>query len=233
MRIVTLTILICLLISTSVSGESVYADQDWLLERYRSGDIDTLRAILDSIPEMSDMGQFFRGIFETDGEAARFYFNRIVTLYPNSVVEAYALERLWQYHWAKGDSEMTRRYWDFLERRHPDYSGLKQQPNFSHANGLGELTVVEIPPPASFTEEEEPYWTIQLGAYKNEMGAREVGQKAMGFGRVRYLKKEVKGSELTIVRVGRFQTRDEAKTVQKNIKAVTGIKGRILIVNNK
>ncbi len=215
----------------STPAEPAWEDQRWILARLENGEVDTLRALLDSIPETEPAHQFLRGVFEPDGEMARFYYDQVVALYPNSLVEAMALERLWQYHWAKGDGEQAEKYWGFLHRRHPDYPGSKVRPEFGRTGGLSELLDAE----ASALQEGEPVvageWTVQLGAFSNEAGARKVAGDAARFGRVRFLKKKTRGRELTVVQLGRFSGKREAETVRKRIENATGIRCQVVSVD--
>lgn len=224
--------LVLLLDNSLTIAEPVWRNEKWLLARFRQGDIDTIRSLLDSIPEMTQAQQLLKGIFEPDGEAARFYYDRVVALYPNSGVEATALERLWQYHWAKGDGKHARQYWDFLRRRHPDYPGLNDCPDFNSESDLEGL--IDENHRVGFNSQTEitSGWTIQLGAFRNLEGARKTARKAVPYGDVRYLEKVSKGKTLTVVQVGLYSSHEEAEAVRKRIRAATGIKGRVVAFQN-
>ncbi len=212
------------------SGET----DDRLLSMFIQGDTDSLRGIIDSIPEETAAGQFFRGVYETDGEAARFYFDRTVALYPGSPFSAHALNRLWQYHMAKGDFDMAEKYWGFLKRRHPEFEGLSQSPDPRSVRDLTELSVKSAHPMSKSSSASNPQkndqWTVQLGAYQNHKGAQKVGQIAQKWGNVRYIKKVFKGRELTVVQVGLFDDREKAVNLDSSIRASTDLRGRIVKV---
>ena len=218
--------------NSAVVAAPIWQDEKWLLARFREGDVDTVKSLLDSIPEMTQAQQLLRGIFEQDGEAARFYYDRVIALYPNSGVEAMALERLWQYHWAKGDGKQAKQYWDFLSRRHPDYPGLGDCPNFNSDDDLAGLVDEKFRAGFRTGNELSSGWTIQLGAFRNMEGARETALSAVPYGDVRYLEKVVKGKTLTIVQVGVYVSKEEADAIRKRIKAATGIKGRVVAFQN-
>jgi hypothetical protein len=217
------------LFSANISDDS----EDRLLALFVAGETDSLREVINTIPEETAAGQFFRGIYEIDGEAARFYFDRTVALYPGSQYSAYALNRLWQYHMAKGDFEMAERYYGFLERRHPDHHILCGSPDPLSIQDLTELSkqsASSIPHSTPNSNYSAEMWTVQLGAYKNPKGAQKVGQTAQKWGDVRYIKKVFKGKELTVVQVGLFDDRDKAVNLDSSIRATTDLRGRIVKV---
>ena len=203
-------------------------DEAWLFERYRSGDIDTIRVLLDAIPDSSDAGQFFRGVFEKDGEAARFYYDRALTLWPGGLAEPWSLERLWQYHYARGDGEQAERFYTFLKERHPEHPGLDYHPDFSCESSLIESKtdhgLAKEPAAAS----PELFWTVQMGAFGRPEGAREVQRKVERFGEVKLVRKVVGGVELTVVTIGRFKRHAEAERLVGEIKTSTGIQGWVI-----
>ena len=208
------------------------ADDVELIALYQAGDLDALREALKTLPEQSAAGQFLRGAFESDGEAARFYYDQTVALYQGSPFEPYALERLWQYHLVKGDAGMAERYWDFLTSRHPDYPGLNNPPDFKRFSTPDELVEApeDLPP---LNSDDAPYWTVQLGAFSQEEGAVKVGERAQRWGEVRYVKKIYKGKRLTVVQVGRFDRREDATALDEAIRKSSDLKGRIVEVGKE
>lgn len=230
---VLLVVILFLFLASAVSNAAeAWKDDNWLLQRFRTGDLDTLRELAPRIPEKSAAGQFFRGIFETDGEAARFYFDRAVALYPGSVFESWALERLWQYHWAKGDSTMAERYWSFLSRRHPDHPSSAVSPGFRNSSDLQQLTNESTATLVRSEVVSRDYWTVQLGAFKNREGAEKVGFEARAWGKVKLINKKVRGQDLTVVQVGHFLHRDDAVELDKKIRSETDLRGRVVKVEN-
>ena len=219
---------------TSAICENLSAgNEDGLLALFIAGKTDSIRNITEQLPEETAAGQFFRGIFENDGEAARFYYDRIVALYPESEYEAYALDRLWQYHMAKGDLEMAERYWGFLKRRHPDHQGTVDSPDPLSIQDLRELSaksVHHISNTSPDNSKSVDQWTLQLGAFQNPKGAQKVGQTAQKWGDVRFIKKVFKGKELTVVQVGLFNDREKAVNLDESIRASTDLRGRIVKV---
>jgi hypothetical protein len=207
-------------------------DENWLFERFEAGDIDTLRTLLADMPETTAVGSFFRGVFETDAERARFYYDRVLTLWPGSESEAWALERLWQYHWSNGNTSQAERYYGFLEQRHPGHSCLMNKPDFSAGSSIGELrngldtyskrrqSIKE----SSYKQEEGP-WRIQIGAFSKYDGARATADKVRHFGSVDLVEKVSKGTKLTVVMVGHLRDRREAQLLADDIRRETGLKG--------
>jgi len=217
------------LFSANISDD----EEDRLLTLFVAGETDSLREILNTIPEETAAGQFFRGVYESDGEAARFYYDRTVALYPGSHYSAFALNRLWKYHMAKGDFEMAERYYGFLERRHPNHHILCSTPDPLSIQDLTELSkqsASSIPHSTLTSNFSTEMWTVQLGAYKNPKGAQKVGLTAQKWGDIRYIKKVFKGKELTVVQVGLFKDRDKAVNLDSSIRATTDLRGRIVKV---
>jgi len=207
-------------------------DEDWLFENYRSGNIDTIRAILNQIPDTTAAGLFFRGIFETDGEAARFYFDRILALYPGSTAEAWALERLWQYHWSRGDIDQAEKFYKFLKQRHPEHDGLVEKPDFKDGRDISSLLLDEDTDSPREVTIQSGHWRLQLGAFSKREGAKKIARKVVQFGPVDLVKKEVNGKELTVVMVGRLPCRKDALKLADEIKSATGLKGIPVVVDN-
>lgn len=209
------------------------ADEHWLMEQYHFGRIDTLQALMSSVPETTGVGQFIRGIFEPDGEKARFYFDRILTLYSSSAATPWALERLWQYHFAKGDVSRAQRYFDTLKRRTPNHPCASYRPVFKQTAGLKELQTIEE---KRFIKSEvvlKARWAVQMGAFSLSKGAKSRAREVRLFGKVQLKQKRTAdGQVLTLVLVGSFTQRGDAALLAERIKAATGLDGRVVSIDN-
>ena len=222
------------LFSTQLSAdESSVVNDSTLVQYFQRGKLDTLREILEEIPELTAGGQFLRGIFEEDGEKARFYFDHTVALYSGSVYEVFALERLWQYHLAKGDMEMSRKYWDFLCKRHPEHPCVENPPRFDRESDLRELTVEVVRGNRNVqnaNQSEGYFWSVQLGAFSNFDGALRVKKIAEKWGEVKISKKAFHDRELTIVQVGNFKNRSDAVDLETMIRSGSELRGKVIKV---
>ncbi len=215
--------------SPAYAQSSPPSDEEALLALFRAGNLDALRTEAVKTPENSGAGKFLRGLFERDGEKARYHYDQVVALYQDSAFRPWALQRLWQQHWAKGEKDMAQRFLDILSRRYPGHPALNIAPDYSHAGDLKEVAQQPIPISQSpHKEEPRPYWTIQLGAFRNPAGAREVGEQAQSWGEVRYLTKRVENLDLTVVQVGRFVDRQEAEEFLSRLKKASGLAGRVV-----
>ena len=225
--------IVLILILTFRTAYSV--DETFLFERFQAGEIDTIRSMTATIPESTAVGTFFRGVFETDGEAARFYYDRIVALWPGSTAEAWALERLWQYHWSMGDGAQAGRYFDFLQQRHPDHPGLVNKPDFGSDPGLEELIMEPgiIPEEGELIATTPGRWRVQLGAFSQRSGAKKVARQMTRFGVVDLIPKTVNGKKLIVVTVGRLHQKREAEQLAEKIRATTGIKGIVVAAEDR
>lgn len=213
----------------SFAGLADSPDEQWIHDQYFAGNLDTLRSIVDSIPEQSAAGQFLRGIFDRDGESAKFYFDRSLVLYSGSLFEASALERLWQHHWTVGDTGNARKYLKFLNQRHPKLSKIGYTPIFDNFGDLKELSANKSTT-INWKKIKQEYWTIQLGAFSKRNGALWVANKARAWGQVNLIDKKIKGKTLTVVQLGRFSRRTDASDLESRIRTETDLKGRVVLV---
>lgn len=213
-------------------------NEAWLFERYRTGDIDTIRSLLNNLPDSTAEGLFFKGVFEEDGEKARFNYDRIVALWPGSVAEAWALERLWQYHWSRGSVAQAQRYYSFLKQRHPDHPGLIEAPDFSKRSGIFELVdqaenVQKPDVQRNFeSDPKQGRWRVQLGAFSRREGAKVIARKVIEFGPVDLIEKIKNSKKLTIVTAGRCHSRQKAQQLADEIQRTTGLKGIVIVVDD-
>ena len=222
--------LVCLTLIIAGSGWCI--DEAWLFERYQSGDVDTIQSLLSQLPDTSVVGLFFKGVFETDGEAARYFYDRILALYPGSSVEPWALERLWQYHWSKGDVAQAERFYNFLQQRHPNHVSQVEKPDFKAGRDMSSLLIDTVAPQTNERVIKSGPWRVQVGAFSKRDGARKIARKVVQFGPVDLVDKNVNGRDLTVVMVGRLPSRREAEKLAEEIKALTGLKGIAVLVEN-
>ena len=204
-------------------------DEQWIYNQYVTGNVDTLRSIVESISEQSAAGQFLRGIFERNGETAKFYFDRSIVLYSGSLFEASALERLWQHHWTVGDTANARKYINFLKQRHPESSNSEYVPEFVNIGDLKELSANKSTT-INWRKFKQEYWTIQLGAFRNRNGALWVANKARAWGQINLRDKNIRGKVLTVVQLGKFSRRKDASDLESRIRTETDLKGRVVLV---
>ncbi len=223
-------ILICFAVNCWADIEP-WENNEWILDKYYSGKIDTLRSIVEYLPENTAACQFLQGIFSEDGEEARFYFDRIVALYSDSPYSSVAMERLWQYHWAKGNAEMAQRYWNFLKARHPEAVDENTKNRFEHSNDLDELLEEKLTAQSLILLDHaqlQGTWTVQVGAFRNRDGAKRRKLEVQKWGKVYFVEKNVNGVELTVVQVGRFRKKKDAIELEQRIRTTDNIHGRVI-----
>jgi len=204
-------------------------DPQWLFECYDAGRLDTLRDVLDNLSDSTAEGLFFHGVFESDGDAACFYYDRVLALFPGTAVEARALDRLWQYHWAKGERQQAHQFWDFLRQRHPEYTGFPFKPDFDEqpeAKPTKNLQIGESLSPAGTSTNT---WGVQIGAFSKSAGAKNAAKKVEKFGKVRLIPKQIEGKNLTLVIVGSFNSREEAAETADKIRQAVGFEGSVVV----
>lgn len=227
-----------------------------MLEQFQAGQFDTLRTLLPQVPDDTGMGQFLRGLFEESGDEARFYFDRVIVFHSGSPVEPYAMQRLWQYHHAKGDMKQAERYYGFLKKRHPDFAGLEFRPDFS-AHGEFDMprrrdkkpevtytpqvkqaieqkvAIVEeavVDKPEAVKKSGSGNWTVQVGAFTYRSGASKRIAEAEQFGETTIRTKLVNGQILSLVHVGQFEHREDAEKLVKKIQTAAGLECRAVAI---
>ena len=205
-------------------------DEAWLFERYQAGDLDTILALLGELPDSSAAGKFFRGVFETDGFAARFYYDQVLALFPLSPAEGWALGKLWQYHYAKGENEQARRYYQFLQERHPGHPCLKPAPDFG-VSSTPARSAAATPPPPKKDAAGPKFWAVQVGAFAKKSGAETTAKRVKKYGEVSQMLRTSAGQKLTVVTVGKFKSEDEARRLAEQINQETGIAGRVVALD--
>lgn len=202
--------------------------QEWLVERIVSGDIDTLRVIWDKYEEATAERTLLNGLFESDAEKARFNYDYIVTMHYGSPLEAVALDRLWQYHYAKGDGEAAKRFYDFLRKRHPNYPLSAEHVDFSQASVIPALSRVRSA--VSKVSLINELWTVQVGAFSEAKRADDLAKKLRKFGTVRTVERITPQGKLIAVQVGEHAERNLAEQTLEKIKSTTGLEGRIVAI---
>ncbi len=255
LTLICLIFLLTLPLSNQLHASS--QDETWLLEQFKAGQFDTLRNLLPQIPDDTGMGQFLRGLFEESGDEARFYFDRVIVFHSGSPVEPYAMQRLWQYHHAKGDMKQAERYYGFLKQRHPDFDGLVFEPDFTaHSKfkpskkQIKKPEILHKPPKRKLRKREkkksdpvrnkktEPAkeikkgnWTVQVGAFTYRSGAQKRVAEVQRFGKTMIRTKLVNGKLLSLVHIGQFEHRKDAEQLIRKIQKATSLEGRVVAVN--
>jgi len=194
-----------------------------ILDLYQAGEYDSLRTLVATAPDTTGTGQFLRGLFTADGEAARFYYDHSVVFYPDSPAEPFALERLWQYHYAKGDLQQAAKYFGFLASRHPDFPGAAEKPDFVTGNKIVDVNrqTNDIPP-----RKPQPAgngWGVRVGTFSSKANAQRAARAVEKQGIVTIAPVKSGSRTLYTVTLGGYLSLAEAKSVARQVKSTTGM----------
>jgi len=205
-----------------------------VIELYEAGQFDSLRHYSSQLPETTGTGQFVRGLFEQNGETARFYYDRSAAFYSDSPAKPYALEKLWQYHYAKGDYPQAEKYFGFLKSQFSKFSGLTNPPDFKQIKSDPLLLSNKTPTKQVKTKDvpttKKSGWGVQVGTFGSQTNALKAGSKVKQFGSVAINPITSKGKQLYTVVVGTFASRSEAETTLQKIQTATGMSPIVISV---
>ncbi|MBM3326273.1 MAG: SPOR domain-containing protein [Calditrichaeota bacterium] len=201
-------------------------NDEWLVEQYQRGNLAALKHAQAQYPDTSAAGWFLRGLFESNGQQACLCYENSIALAAGGAVEASALERLYWNYITRGESATADKYLGYLQKRHPSYK-MWSLPDVA----LKSVTLSA--PEKSISVETAPFWSVQVGAFANRKSAETLGKSMARFAPVEYISKSTGGKTLIAVRVGRFDQRQRAEELLKQIDASTGITGCIVKINDK
>ncbi|MCK5087558.1 MAG: SPOR domain-containing protein [Melioribacteraceae bacterium] len=175
---------------------------------------------------------FLDAVLTEDGSSALKKYERVYNNYPDNQFADASLFRIFSYYYSLGVYKKADTYLTILKR---DYSG---SPYIKAADR-------SIPDKTYYTEKlteetqqlpeksEEYKFTIQAGAFLNRQNAQNLKKnfKAQGLFTDSFTK-EVGGSLLNVVIVGKFKTTDDAKPLLDEINKKYRLNGRVIPIVN-
>lgn len=186
---------------------------------------------------------FLDAVLTEDGEEAMKKYELIYTKYPNSKYADAALFRAYCYKYALGLYIGASKLYEQLKRNYPNSPYLKTQlrtfaqiennqiQNQSSLEQKDTDTVKEIVNKPSASNNDEPKFTIQLGAFLKKLNAENLSKKLKESGYEVFTgQKKVAGADLTVVYYGKFKTREEASKALSQIEKDLNIVGRVTII---
>jgi hypothetical protein len=195
----------------------------------------------DSSQRDLQLGLWLRGRLTVDPAQAVLDFQRLVVLYPSSPYTPEALFRLAQASHAQGDADAARRHVATLVRDYPGSTSRRDAEAWLAAAGApaasttaqadparptvaaGADTAAANPPARPpFREARQPsapqIWFVQFGAFADESRAFDLHEELVGAGLAARLV-SVEGSAFIHVRIGRFETREQANAQLEQVAA--------------
>lgn len=166
--------------------------------------MDELRQIRESASSEAEK-LFLEALFETDGKRAAAIFQNVWDYYPSSPLAWAAMERLYEYYYARGAYIRA----DSLAQI------LKEKPRF------------DLTPAPPQTQNE--IFLIQVGAFSDFINAAKLNVKLEGMGyEVELKEKKVESGTLFVVLVGSFNSRIEAEKAAKSLEVELQLKSRVI-----
>ena len=208
------------------------------LKQIENGNIKSAETILHDlkIKNASDPSVIFLdAVLTKDGEEALKKYSAVLEKYPVSKYADAVIYRIFSYYYSLGYYKKAETYLNRLKKDFPESPYIKtadrkipdveEQPSQSVAG----LTKPKRP---EKTETGTYNFTIQAGAFLNVDNAKKLSEQ---LNRENYFTetttKDVGGSILNVVNVGRFTTEDESKSVLILLEKKFNLKGRIVPIN--
>ena len=205
------------------------------LKEIEGGSEDAVRKSLDELiknfPEDPDV-KFLDAVLTIDGQEALEKYLTLYTKFPNSTFADAALYRIFSYYYALG---FYRKAEDFLTKLKTEYPNSPYIKTADRQLPDDDEIVLEEAAPEQTEKEIKPEFnfTVQAGAFLNYENAKRLKNQFEESGMYSEIfTKEVGGSLLNVVIVGKFSSEDQAipllEILDKNYK----LQGRIIPLNN-
>jgi len=204
---------------------AVPPDQSTLVRLFRAGDISQVSRLADSLPDSSSDRLFFDALVESDASLAVAGYSEFLQKQTDSPWAPYALERLSAWEATKGNSERARALMGRLQTEYPGFT-----PNFDLQAQLNDAPPVFSKfEPLQRGAPDGRKWSVQVGAYRNRKSAESVGKKAGAFGKVSIQEKKGSSGVINVVKVGVFNTKEEAESVASKIMKKTDLNAVVVV----
>ena len=177
---------------------------------------------------------FLDALLTKEGDEALRKYSIIIEKYPESKYADAALYRIFSYYYSLGFYKKAETYLDRLKKDFPESAYLKtaDQKLPDVEEPVGQATDKPETPSVAQQEKTETKiynFTIQAGAFLNSENARKLSEQ---LNKENYSteisSKEVGGTILNVVTVGKFVDEEEAKPVLSLLDKKFNIKGRIV-----
>lgn len=203
------------------------------LRQIESGQIESARQQLEKLKKTSagdPSVMFLDAMLTQDGKDALSKYSEIYQKYPKSRYADAALYWVYSYHYALGSYSKASGYWDELKKNYPKSSFLApEKKNMSLAKDDTNLTKGEEKKTLNSGAKKDFKFTIQAGAFLSEENAAKLMDNFRDAGYSTELKKkDIAGSTLNIVNVGKFESEDEAQKTLGFLNMRYKLNGRVI-----
>ncbi len=179
--------------------------------------------------------KFLAAVLTENGDEALQKYSMVYTKHPNSQFADAALYRVFSYYYSLGIYNKAEKYLAQLKNDYPNSPYIKSADRTLPSEDFFIQDVAEtkkVVAPPIHTVVEKYNYTVQAGAFLNKTNANNLKRKfeAKGIYADTYTK-DVGGSLLNIVVVGKFKTKDSAQPILNELKRDYKLNGRVVLLN--
>jgi cell division septation protein DedD len=215
------------------------------LQKIESGYFESAEALLKEYKTQNPKDpsvMFLDAVLTKDGANAVEKYSQFVDKFPHHQYTDASLQRLFSYYYSIGHYKKASGYLDRLKKDFPDSPYLKtidaaipssDSPEISSADSSSSIKPDTIKGVQGKILEKKKYnFTIQAGAFMNAENAKNLCESLV---KEKYFTeiytREIGGSILNIVNVGKFETEKEAAPVLTKLETKYNLKARIVKLN--
>ncbi|MCX6170059.1 MAG: SPOR domain-containing protein [Ignavibacteriales bacterium] len=209
------------------------------LQQIKSGNIQNASKILLELKSKSVNDPsviYLDAVLTKDGDEALRKYSVILEKYPDSKYADASLYRIFSYYYSLGYYKKAESYLDRLKKDFPESSYIKTAdrkiPDIEEPSTIPE-NAPQLVVQQKKVDTKEYNFTIQAGAFLNVENAQKLSdqlKKENYFTEI--TSKEVGGSILNVVNVGRFANEEETKPVLNFLESKFNLKGRVVPINH-
>lgn len=219
-----LAIIIFFIINFSVSAQE--ADITSALRQIDSGDLKSASNYLKNLKSKNPNDPsviFLDAVLTTNGEEALKKYSIVYEKYPKSKYADASLYRIFSYYYSLGYYKKAESYLTKLKNEFPDSPYNKSADrNIPDTEEIVQITPEVKSAPVNYN------FTIQAGAFLNLDNAKKLHEQVQSDGYFSEITtKEVGGSILNVVNVGKFAKEEETKSVLDYLSKKYNINGRV------
>ena len=230
------TLLLCILLSIHILADD--PDISDALRQINNGNIKAAESILLNLKSTNPEDPstiYLDGILTKNGDEALKKYSVVLEKFPNSKYADASLYRIFTYYYSLGFYTKAGMYLERLKKDYPESQYLKLA---ARSIPVTEEPVVQSlktnsnPANLSDNEVKKYNFVIQAGAFLNEDNAKKLSDKLRSENYLTEITtKEVGGTSLNIVNVGKFVSEEDARPELSILEKKFGIKGRIVPIN--
>ncbi len=228
MKAVKFYLIFILLSAATVIGQEIDIVPE--LKMIEEGNIDQAKKSLASLISSSPNDPsviFLDGVLTEEGESALEKFEAVYNNFPSSRYADAALYRIFSFYYALGIYNRAEDYLDKLKSEYPNSPYIKAADRTIPDEDASIIT--DTKPAVEQTVKQSGNFTVQAGAFLNMNNAQKLLENLKNSGyTVEIFPKEVGGSILNVVTVGRFENPEEAQSLIQYLKSTYDLNGRII-----